>query len=86
MNNLVTINPNNVKYISEYFTNLIFQLLYKDKIFSQILSLPEFSQPFEQAIDQYFQKQLFCPPLCDVYFLNQIQNNAKQSKIYLLEK
>ena len=57
MNNLVTINPNNVKYISEYFTNLIFQLLYKDKIFSQILSLPEFSQPFEQAIDQYFQKK-----------------------------
>ncbi len=56
MNNLVTINPNNVKYISEYFTNLIFQLLYKDKIFSQILSLPEFSQPFEQAIDQFFQK------------------------------
>ena len=56
MNNLVTINPNNVKYISEYFTNLIFQLLYKDKTFSQILSLPEFSQPFGQAIDQFFQK------------------------------
>lgn len=75
MNNLVTINPFNVKLISEYFTNLIFQLLYNDKLFAEILSVPEISQQFEQVIDQFFQQSVSKNIQLDVSKMSDLSRN-----------
>ena len=53
--NMTTLNPSNAKYISDFFTNYVFEAASKDKLLSQLFSLPEFSQPLTQGINQFFQ-------------------------------
>ena len=53
--NTTTLNPSNAKYLSDYITSYIFETASKDKMLSQIFSLPEFSQPLAQGINQFFQ-------------------------------
>jgi hypothetical protein len=53
--NMTTLNPSNAKYISDFFTNYVFEAASKDKLLSQLFSLPEFSQPLAQGINQFFQ-------------------------------
>jgi hypothetical protein len=53
--NITTLNPSNAKYISDFFTNYVFEAVSQDKFLSQLFSLPEISQPLAQEINRFFQ-------------------------------
>jgi len=77
--NITTLNPSNAKYISDFFTNYVFEAVSQDKFLSQLFSLPEISQPLSQEINRFFQSNASQNIEIDLDKLSNINQNFDSS-------
>lgn len=73
--NIVTLNPSNVNYISDFVINFLLDGMSKDKFLSELAATPEFAQPFIQSIEQYFKNAALQRPTIDVDKLSNFNQN-----------
>lgn len=78
--NIITLNPSNVNYISNFIISYVFDAMSKDKMLSQLAATPEFSQPLIQGIEQYFQNAVSQRPTIDLDKLSNINQNFENLK------
>lgn len=73
--NIITLNPSNVNYISNFVINFLFDGMSKDKVLSELAAMPEFAQPFIQSIEQYFKNAALQRPTIDLDKLSNFNQN-----------
>jgi hypothetical protein len=78
--NIITLNPSNVDYISDFMTNYVFDAMSKDKMLSQFASLPEFGQLLGQSISKYFQNAVSQNQTIDLNKLSSLNQNFDDLK------